>query len=96
MEGGCSYYINLIESPSGPYFTFFDRSGSFIVAGSDDGKFFIWDRESTNIVKILTGDDSIVNCLQGHPSACLLATSGIESTVKLWSPQPEASYEIGY
>ena len=28
-------------------------------------KFFIWERESTNIAKILIGDDSIVNCLQG-------------------------------
>jgi len=62
--------------------------GRYIVAGSDDGKFFIWERESTNIAKILIGDDSIVNCLQSHPTSCILATSGIESSVKLWMPQP--------
>ena len=62
---------------------------SYIVAGSDDGSFFIWNRETTNIVKVIRGDESIVNCLQPHPSTCLLATSGIESVVRLWSPLPE-------
>jgi hypothetical protein len=61
----------------------------YVIAGSDDGSFFIWDRKTTNIVKVLRGDDSIVNCLQPHPSACLLATSGIEQVVRLWAPLPE-------
>lgn len=63
--------------------------GNFIVAGSDDGSFFIWDRETTNIVKIVKGDESIVNCLQPHPNSCCLATSGIESVVRIWCPLPE-------
>jgi len=65
--------------------------GGYVVAGSDDGSFYIWDRETTNIIKIVKGDDSIVNCLQPHPSTCMLATSGIESIVRLWSPMPEVS-----
>lgn len=67
--------------------------GQYIVAGSDDGSFFIWDRSSTNIVRILRGDDSIVNCLQPHPSMCLLATSGIEPYVRLWSPRPQVKFD---
>ena len=63
--------------------------GNFIIAGSDDGKFFIWDRKTTNIVKVLHGDESIVNCLQPHPSTCFLATSGIDKEIRLWSPLPE-------
>jgi WD40 repeat protein len=63
--------------------------GQYIVAGSDDGSFFIWDRHTTNIMRVLRGDDSIVNCLQPHPSYCLLATSGIDPVVRLWSPRPE-------
>ena len=59
------------------------------MAGSDDGSFFIWNRKTTNIVKIIKGDESIVNCLQPHPSTCMLATSGIESVVRLWSPMAE-------
>ncbi|CAG0884379.1 unnamed protein product [Cyprideis torosa] len=59
---------------------------NFIVAGSDDGRFFIWDKSTGEIVRVMTGDESIVNCLQPHPNTCLLATSGIESVVRIWSP----------
>jgi len=59
-----------------------------VVAGSDDGKFFVWERDSTNVVRVFQGDESIVNCLQCHPSACILATSGIESVIRLWAPAP--------
>ncbi|GIY31284.1 WD and tetratricopeptide repeats protein 1 [Caerostris extrusa] len=55
----------------------------------DDGSIFIWDRKTTNIVRVLRGDESIVNCLQPHPSSCLLATSGIDPVVRLWSPKAE-------
>merc|ERR1711915_800902 len=34
---------------------FLGADGQFIMAGSDDGKFFIWDRKTTNIVKVLVG-----------------------------------------
>ncbi|KAF8785368.1 WD and tetratricopeptide repeats protein 1 like protein [Argiope bruennichi] len=68
---------------------FFGSSGQFIVAGSDDGSIFIWDRITTNIVRVLRGDESIVNCLQPHPNTCLLATSGIDPVVRLWGPRPE-------
>lgn len=67
---------------------FFGSNGQYIVAGSDDGSFFMWDKETTNLVKVLKGDESIVNCLQPHPSLCLLATSGIDPVVRLWSPCP--------
>ncbi|KAK1128068.1 hypothetical protein QLX08_000657 [Tetragonisca angustula] len=68
---------------------FFGNNGQYIVAGSDDGSFFIWDRNTTNIMRVLRGDERIVNCLQPHPSTCLLATSGIDPVVRLWSPLPE-------
>lgn len=59
---------------------------NFIAAGSDDGSFFIWDKKTSNIVKVLRGDESIVNCVQPHPFSCYLATSGIDSEIRLWSP----------
>ena len=69
----------------------FPSNGQFIVAGSDDGSFFIWERSTSNIVRVLKGDNSIVNCLQPHPTTCVLATSGIDKVVRLWAPQPEVS-----
>jgi len=68
---------------------FFGDDGQYIVAGSDDGCFFIWDRRTGIVEKVLRGDSSIVNCLQPHPFTCLLATSGIDSAVRLWSPLPQ-------
>uniref|UniRef100_A0A667ZC11 WD and tetratricopeptide repeats 1 n=1 Tax=Myripristis murdjan TaxID=586833 RepID=A0A667ZC11_9TELE len=68
---------------------FFGSKGQYIVSGSDDGSFFIWEKETTNLVRILQGDESIVNCLQPHPSYCFLATSGIDPVVRLWNPRPE-------
>ena len=72
---------------------FLGRNGQFIMAGSDDGKFFIWDRKTTNIVKVLVGDEAMVNCLQGHPTAPILATSGIDPVVRIWQPAPEDGQE---
>lgn len=41
------------------------------------------------IHSIIKGDSAIVNCIQPHPSVCMLATSGIDHDIRLWSPQPE-------
>ncbi|XP_045611608.2 WD and tetratricopeptide repeats protein 1 isoform X1 [Procambarus clarkii] len=68
---------------------FLGKDGQFIAAGSDDGNLFVWDRHTTNLIRVIPGDESIVNCVQCHPHTCLLATSGIESVVKLWAPLPE-------
>lgn len=68
--------------------------GDFIVAGSDDGAFYIWDKNSTNLMKAVYGDMQILNCLQPHPSICMLATSGIESSVKIWSPSGKICQDV--
>lgn len=68
---------------------FFGSNSQYVIAGSDDGSFFIWDRFTTNIVRVLKGDEAIVNCLQPNPDFCLLATSGIDPVVRLWSPRPQ-------
>ncbi|CAG5002562.1 unnamed protein product [Parnassius apollo] len=68
---------------------FLGPGANYIAAGSDDGSMFIWCRKSGNIVKCLRADESILNCVQMHPSMFLLATSGIEAVVRLWSPRPE-------
>ncbi|XP_046437062.1 WD and tetratricopeptide repeats protein 1-like [Daphnia pulex] len=68
---------------------FFGNDGQYILAGSDDGCFFIWDRNTGIVERVLRGDESIVNCLQPHPFTCMLASSGIDSVVRIWSPLPQ-------
>ena len=79
--GACNTTTDIKEA------NFFGSNGQFIVAGSDCGCMFLWDRATTNLVEAWHGDESIVNCLQPHRSLCLLATSGIDPVVRLWSPR---------
>ncbi|KAL7059724.1 hypothetical protein AAHC03_013235 [Spirometra sp. Aus1] len=81
--GHCNVTTDIKEA------NFFGGDGQFIVAGSDCGSMFIWDRQTTNIVHILQADSATVNCVQPHPSACQIASSGIDSVIRLWSPLPE-------
>lgn len=78
--GHCNTHTDIKET------CFIGQRGDYIAAGSDDGNVFIWEKESGNLVKILQADESIVNCIQWHPETCILATSGIESVIKLWEP----------
>ncbi|VEN50949.1 unnamed protein product [Callosobruchus maculatus] len=68
---------------------FLGEDGQYVCAGSDEGFIFIWERRRADIVTVLSGDVSIVNCVQPHPTACFLASSGIDAAVKLWSPISE-------
>lgn len=39
----------------------------FVLSGSDCGRIFIWNKDTTEIVMILQGDRHVVNCVQPHP-----------------------------
>lgn len=69
---------------------FFGLQDEYVVSGSDDGNLFIWDRKSSQLVNILEGDGEVVNVLQGHPYEPLLAVSGIDHTIKIFSPDSRA------
>ncbi len=80
FAGHCNTHTDIKEA------NFIGQEGEYVAAGSDDGNIFIWEKATGNLVRVLHGDDSIVNCIQWHPSGPLLATSGIESVVRLWEP----------
>lgn len=62
-----------------------------ILSGSDCGHCFVWDRRTGDLVNLLAADRHVVNCVQPHRSMPLLATSGIDYNVKIWSPTAEDS-----
>ncbi|KAI0978687.1 hypothetical protein GJ496_007039 [Pomphorhynchus laevis] len=74
--------------------TFLDDNGKYLAAGSDDGCLFIWERDTTNPIKILKADSSILNCVQANPVNDVIATSGIDSVVRLWHPNDCIGREI--
>lgn len=66
--------------------SFFGPSDEFVMSGSDCGHIFIWRKKGGELLRIMVGDRHIVNCLESHPYLPVIATSGIEKNVKLWSP----------
>lgn len=59
---------------------------NFVMSGSDCGHIFIWDRHTGEHLMLLEADNHVVNCLQPHPFDPILASSGIDYDIKLWSP----------
>lgn len=64
----------------------FGGRDQYIVGGSDCGSLFVWERATGNVIGAWKADEHILNCVQPHPSRCLLATSGIDNVVRLWEP----------
>ena len=69
---------------------YFGLDDEYVVSGSDDGNFFIWDRKTSELVNVLEGDGETVNVIQGHPYETMLAVSGIDHTIKIFSPDARA------
>lgn len=78
--GHCNIQTDIKEA------CFVGMSDHFVACGSDDGQAYIYEAESGHCISALQADEDVVNCVQAHPSDPVLATSGIESVVRIWSP----------
>ncbi|KAL2332066.1 hypothetical protein Fmac_019647 [Flemingia macrophylla] len=65
---------------------FFGPNDEYVLSGSDCGHIFIWKKKEAKLVKLMVGDQTVVNQLEAHPHIPILATCGIEKNVKIWSP----------
>lgn len=63
----------------------FLSDGKYIACGSDDGHVFFYDAECSELLHVLSAGDEIVNCVQPHPSGTLIATSGIEDDIRVYT-----------
>jgi len=78
-KGHCSQ-----QTIKGVYF--YGPNSEYVMSGSDDAKIFIWDKKTGKLVRILEGHDSTVNTIAAHPTLPVLASSGIDSYIKIWQP----------
>ena len=62
---------------------FVGAEDEFVASGSDDGNFFLWEKDTGKLHGIYEGDESVVNVIEQHPRLPLLACSGIDTTVKV-------------
>lgn len=63
----------------------------FVMSGSDCGHIFVWNKHTGKLVNVMAGDKHVVNCIQPHPTLSILATSGIDYDIKIWTPMGEES-----
>ncbi|KFK30152.1 hypothetical protein AALP_AA7G223600 [Arabis alpina] len=64
---------------------FFGPRSEYVVSGSDCGRIFIWKKKSGELIRIMEADRHVVNCIEPHPHIPVLASSGIESDIKVWT-----------
>lgn len=65
---------------------YYGLNDEYVVSGSDCGRLFIWDKKTAELINILDGDGEVVNVIQGHPYEPMIACSGIDHTIKIFSP----------
>eukprot|EP00090_Calanus_glacialis_P013782 TRINITY_DN22425_c0_g1_i1.p1 TRINITY_DN22425_c0_g1~~TRINITY_DN22425_c0_g1_i1.p1 ORF type:complete len:421 (-),score=54.63 TRINITY_DN22425_c0_g1_i1:126-1388(-) len=77
-----------------PTINFYGENSEFILAGSNDayagvnsGDIFFWSKEGEGVVKVVPGDShGIVRSVEVHPTLPVVASSGVDNDVKIWSP----------
>ncbi|XP_069961854.1 DDB1- and CUL4-associated factor 5 [Bactrocera oleae] len=96
-EPVCTFYHgNYYNSCTMKSCTFAGENDEFVLSGSDDFNLYVWRVSDVNLERtdqwventqmVLYGHRSIVNQVRYNPQKCLLASSGVEKIVKLWSP----------
>lgn len=69
--------------------SFFGPKCEYVVSGSDCGRIFIWRKRNGELIRVMEADKHVVNCIESHPHTAALASSGIESDIKIWTPKAE-------
>jgi len=68
----------------------------YVLSGSDCGRMFIWTKRTGECLAVRQGDDDVLNCLEEHPyQPLVLATSGIDHSIKIWGPTAELPINPG-
>jgi len=76
-----------LDTIKGVYF--YGEKSQYVVSGSDEGNVYIWNKETGQVINVLQGHSDAVNTIcpsndpLRHP---MIATSGIDDYVVLWSP----------
>ncbi|XP_063688474.1 DDB1- and CUL4-associated factor 8-like [Bolinopsis microptera] len=74
---------------------FYGLNSEYVMSGSDCGHIFLWNTTTEDIVQCLVGEeDGIVNVLEFNPYSPMIASSGLEHCVKIWTPNLEDETQL--
>lgn len=59
----------------------------YVMSGSDCGRIMVWEKDTARLMMGFPADERVVNCLAPNPRNYVLASSGIDYDIKLWSTQ---------
>jgi WD40 repeat protein len=74
--GHCNMRTDIKEA------VFVGQEDKVIACGSDHGHVLLFDAATGELLRLLWADTEVANCVQCHPSRPVLATSGLEDTVR--------------
>jgi DDB1- and CUL4-associated factor 8 len=66
--------------------SFMRPNDEYVTSGSDCGRIFIWRKRDGKLLRAMEGDECIENCIEPHPHSMMIANSGIDNDVKIWTP----------
>ncbi|KAH6918387.1 WD repeat-containing protein [Coprinopsis sp. MPI-PUGE-AT-0042] len=64
-------------------------NGSFVLSGSEDGNVYVWHRDSSTLLEVLSGHgEGSVNAVAWHPHERLFASCSDDHTIRIWEAPP--------
>ncbi|KAI0561481.1 WD40/YVTN repeat-like containing protein [Gracilaria domingensis] len=72
---------------------FYGADNQVVLSGSDDGFVYMWSAGTCELLTRVSADDQIVNCVLPHPYRSMVLVSGIDSTIKVLTPDLSSSEE---
>ena len=65
------------------------KGDGWVVGGSEDSDVFIWNVGSKEVVQTLVGHEDVVLGVSAHPGRDVIASCGLDGTVRIWIDQGE-------
>ncbi|KAG0351308.1 hypothetical protein BG005_009225 [Podila minutissima] len=64
------------------------NSDAHVIAGSEDGKIYIWDLIEGDVVYRIDAHSKIVSSIAYHPSEDRMCSASVDGSIKTWSTRP--------
>ncbi|KAG6571555.1 WD repeat-containing protein WDS-like protein, partial [Cucurbita argyrosperma subsp. sororia] len=71
-------------------------NSAFIASGSENSEVYIWSRQSSKPIEVLSGHSTTVNCVSWNPKRPkMLASASDDQTIRIWGPASSKNIKPG-